>query len=113
MVASLPRRWLCKYAISADVNLFMCFPSPILPCRTCASQLYHHLLTDIAGSYAGYPGHLCGCRCLRARSEKFFLRTCGKLFVLTACVAQNVPSRGRARLALRALTSGKFTRETK
>jgi hypothetical protein len=34
-----------------------------------------------------------GCRGQRARSEKFFLRMYGKLFVLTACVAQNVPSK--------------------
>jgi hypothetical protein len=36
-----------------------------------------------------------GCRGQRARSEKFFLRMYGKLFVLTACVAQNVPSKTR------------------
>jgi hypothetical protein len=40
-----------------------------------------------------------GCRGQRARSEKFFLRMYGKLFVLMACVAQNVPSKtGRCRI---------------
>jgi len=51
-------------------------------------------------------------RLKRARSEKFFLRMYGKLFVLTAYMASMCPQRpGIA--AFRALTPGTFARETR
>jgi hypothetical protein len=47
----------------------------------------------------------------RARSEKFFPRMYGKLFLLTACVASTCPQRPGV-AAFRTLTPGTFTSDT-